>query len=528
MLTPDVSELDLATKVGQLFVVGFDGTEPTDELRRLIVDYRCGNVIYFSRNVETPAQVATLTEQLQEIALESGPGLPLFVMADQEGGVVSRLDWGTELPGQMSLGASGDPDLARTAGAAVAAELAALGINFDLAPVLDVNNNPQNPVIGVRSFGEEPELAAELGAAMATGMQSEGVVACGKHFPGHGDTSADSHHELPVVDHDRRRLEAIEFAPFRAAIDAGIDALMTTHVSFPTIVGDAETPATISPAVQRRLLREELGFDGLLVTDGMEMRAIADTVGTPEGCVRALEAGCDLLLVCHTPETQAASVEAVLEAVESGRLDEATIDEAVERVLEYKRRRQVGTESPSDDRWRRAADRSREVGRAIAAAGITVPRDRDGTLPFAADRPLHLVGVSGSRASPAEDDRYSSTLVADALTAAGFDVRHHEVGEPNDLPALEESAQVIVAVYDAMADAKQAAIVRALDDADRDLRFVALLVRNPYDLSRFPDVSTAVSTYDYTPSTLETLGEILSGKRAATGRLPVTVPDFHE
>lgn len=525
MTLPDVTELDLATKVGQLFVVGFDGPEPTDDLRDLLTEHRCGNVIYFSRNIDTPEQVAGLSRRLQEIAVEDGPGVPLFVTADQEGGVVSRTDWGTEPPSQMSVGAGDDPEIAREVGGAVGAELAAVGVNFDLTPVLDVNNNPDNPVIGVRSFGEDPDLVGELGAAMAGGMQEEGVLACGKHFPGHGDTSADSHHELPVVDHDRERLDAVELAPFQRAIDAGIDAIMTTHVSFPTITGDDETPATVSRAVQTELLRDQLGFEGLVVSDGMEMNAIADTMGTPEGCVRAIEAGCDLLLVCHTPEIQRASVEAVIEAVESGRIDEARIDEAAERVLAFKERRAVGEGTPSLDRWDATADRSRDVGRDAAAAGITVARDRNETVPFDTGRPLHLVGFPGGRASPAEEDRYDPSLVAEALEDAGFDVRLHEVERADDVPAFEADEQVTLAVYGDAADEEARAVERLDDAVDA---FAALLVRDPYDLARFPDVSTAVVTYDYTPATLSVTGEVLAGERDASGRLPVTVSGFRE
>lgn len=524
MSLPDVTELDLATKVGQLFVVGFDGFEPTEDLRTLLTEYRCGNVIYFSRNIDTPEQVATLSEELQGTAMEGGPGIPLFVTADQEGGVVSRTDWGTELPAQMSMGASGDAELAREAGGAVGAELASIGVNFDLTPVLDVNNNPDNPVIGVRSFGEDPDLVGELGAAMAEGMQSEGVLACGKHFPGHGDTSADSHHELPVVDHDRERLDAVELAPFARSIDAGIDAIMTTHVSFPTITGDDETPATVSRAVQTELLREQLGFEGLVVTDGMEMSAIADGMGTPEGCVQAIEAGCDLLLVCHTPDTQQASVRAVIEAVESGRLDEARIDDAVERILAYKQRRSVGEGVPSVERWEATADRSRKTGREVAVAGISVARDRTGTIPFDIDRPLHLVGFTGGRASPAEDDRYDPSLVADALGEAGFDIEQHDVETAAALPAFDAGDQVALAAYNAVDDDEQVRAVEGLDERVRE--FAVIVLRNPYDISRFPDVSTAVSTYDYTPSTLAVTGEILAGEHSPTGTLPVTVPGF--
>ena len=287
-----------------------------------------------------------------------------------------------------------------------------------------------------------------------------------------------------------------------------------------------ETPATVSKAVQTDLLREEMGFDGLVVTDGMEMNAIAGAMGTPEGCVQAVEAGCDLLLVCHTPEIQRASVEAVIDAVESGRIDEARIDDAVERILAYKSRRGVGEETPSRERWEATADRSRETGRDIAAAGITVARDRDDTVPFDTGRPLHLVGFPGGRASPAEDDRYEPGLVADALVEVGFDVTHHEVETADAIPELDGDEQVALAAYNAVDGDEQVAAVERLDAAVDD--FAVLVLRNPYDLGAVPDVSTAVSTYDYTPATLSVTAEVLAGDRSASGRLPVTVPGFEE
>src|SRR5688572_21290287 len=264
-------------KVGQLMLIGFDGTVVNAELRRMITDYHIGGVILFARNVQSPEQVAHLTNELQNIALESGqPGL--FVAIDQEGGRVARLteDTGfTEFPSAMALTATGNPENARRMAAAMAAEMRAVGINVDFAPDLDVSNNPSNPVIGIRSFGSDPTRVAEYGIAFAQGLQENGILAFGKHFPGHGDTSIDSHIDLPLIPHDRARLDEVELIPFQAAIQADFAGIMSAHVTFPAIDPNPGIPATLSRAVLNGLLRDQLNFKGLIATDSLEMGALA-------------------------------------------------------------------------------------------------------------------------------------------------------------------------------------------------------------------------------------------------------------
>jgi beta-N-acetylhexosaminidase len=282
-----------------------------------------------------------LNRELKQLA-----GRPLLMAVDQEGGQVARLRSGfTSVPAMRALGATGDPALAREVGALLGRELRAVGFDMNYAPVLDVDTNPNNPVIGARSFGRTPELVSELGIALAKGLQGAGIAACGKHFPGHGDTSQDSHLELPALSHALSRLEQLELAPFRAAARAGIASIMTAHVIFQAL--DASYPATMSPAVLQGVLREKLGYDGLVVSDDIEMKAIADNFGVEEAVLLGLNAGVDHFLCCHTAELAHRAIDAVVRAVEAGALRRETLDVATRRFDSVRTRfaRPVGDES---------------------------------------------------------------------------------------------------------------------------------------------------------------------------------------
>ncbi len=314
-----------------LLCVGFHGQSVSPELRELV---RRGvrSVILFSRNVGEPQQVFELTRSIKRLCDE-----PITIAVDQEGGPVRRLRQGfTELPEMRALGNSGDSQLAFELGALLARELRAVGIDWDFAPVLDVDSNPANPVIGRRAFGREPELVARLGAALARGLQENGVAACGKHFPGHGDTTLDSHLALPSLPHDLARLEAVELPPFRAAVAADIASLMTAHVVFTPL--DRARPATLSRAVLHGLLRERLGYRGVVVSDDLEMRAIVDHFGVDEAIVQGIAAGADAFLVCHSHERMHQAIDAVLRAAEQGALSAEQILSAYQRFSDFRRR----------------------------------------------------------------------------------------------------------------------------------------------------------------------------------------------
>ncbi len=320
-------------KIGQLFMLGFVGTSVTPDLATFIREYKPGGVILFSRNLESIEQIVDLTNDLQRCS----PKSPLLISIDQEGGRVSRLPKGfTIFPSCGLLGRCNSSELAYAAAATIAKELRAVGINMNMAPVLDVNSNPDNPVIGDRAFGSTPDLVSELAMVTASGLQDNKVIACGKHFPGHGDTNADSHKELPVVDATRSRLEAVEFPPFRRAAAAGVATMMTAHVLFRAL--DEQFPATLSPAVVTNLLRHEMKYDGVVLTDDLEMRAIVDHYGSGDAAVRAFQAGCDMLLVCKEREREVAAFEAIERAVASGAIDVSRLDQSVARIQRLKQR----------------------------------------------------------------------------------------------------------------------------------------------------------------------------------------------
>jgi beta-N-acetylhexosaminidase len=324
----------LRTQVGQLLMAGFAGTSLPAEIKLLAREFSLGGIIFFGRNVVEPAQIADVAASSRELGTE----LPVWVAVDQEGGRVARFRRPfTEWPPMLSLGRSGDPSLARRFARALAAELAAVGVTLDFAPVLDILTNPKNPAIGDRALGDTAATVGSLGTAIIQELQGAGIAACGKHFPGHGDTSVDSHHELPVVEHPPDRLRAVEFEPFRAAIRAGVASIMTAHVLVPSL--DEERPATLSARVVRPLLRDELGFDGVIFTDDLDMKAVAAKYPAPLAVVEAIAAGCDGVLICNSGiDTQVAALEAIIHAVEDERLPYARIEDALARHRRMKER----------------------------------------------------------------------------------------------------------------------------------------------------------------------------------------------
>lgn len=324
-------------------MAGFPGTSLTVELRALAREFSLGGVVYFARNVEEPAQVAEVSREIATLTDE----LPPWVSVDQEGGRVARFKRGFTLwPPMATLGRSGDVELARQFARALAVELRAVGITLDFAPVLDIFTNPKNTVIGDRALAQRADDVATLGVALIEELQRGGIAACGKHFPGHGDTLADSHHDLPLVEHDPDRLRAVEFVPFRAAIAAGVASLMSCHVLIPAF--DEVRPGTLSPTIVQGLLRDELAFDGLIFTDDMEMKAITARMPVPDACVAAIAAGCDAVLVCSgNHDLQAATIDALIRAVESGDLPYARVEQALAHQRRAKQRFLVSAPAPA-------------------------------------------------------------------------------------------------------------------------------------------------------------------------------------
>ncbi|KLO10001.1 glycoside hydrolase [Schizopora paradoxa] len=353
-------------EIGQHFVFGFHGFEPSEDVITLIRDYKVGNIILMKRNVQSFKQVRKLVHSLQTIAKESGQTRPLLIGIDQENGLVSAFsnpngEAGTQFPGAMALAATRDTKLVENISRMTAQELKLAGINWAYSPVADVNSDPRNPVIGVRSFSEDPDIVSNCASSVAQGLSSGGVAACAKHFPGHGDTHVDSHLALPVIDKTLDELEKTELAPFNYLMKYGIDSIMTGHMALPSLrvpphqESDAG-PASLSKVVTTHLLRRHLKYEGVVVTDCLEMKAISDTAygpGVERGAVLALRAGADIVMVCHTFDWHVGSVKAVYAAVESGELSMEDLRASGERVTKLKKKFTSDWElNASTDEWR--------------------------------------------------------------------------------------------------------------------------------------------------------------------------------
>ena len=351
-----MSPVAIRRQIGQLLLAGFSGDQLPVELKAITKEFGLGGVTLFARNIVEPEQVAELCREASLLTTD----MPCWVSIDQEGGRVARLKAPfTEWPPMATLGRSGSDALAEQFARALAAELRAVGVTLDFAPVLDVHTNPKNPIIGDRALAENAADAARLGAIIVRTLQAEGIAACGKHFPGHGDTTTDSHLELPLVEHPVERLREVEFVPFRAAIAAGVATIMTAHVFMPAL--DEQRPATLSRHIVHDLLREELGFDGVIFSDDLEMKALANDYTVPESAVLAIAAGCDGILICSGDDAvKAAALEALVYAVESGRLPIGRVEDALKRQRRAKERFLA---TPSGPRPRGAKALRQAIGR---------------------------------------------------------------------------------------------------------------------------------------------------------------------
>jgi beta-N-acetylhexosaminidase len=325
-----VEEMSVRELVGQMFVISVGGTEPDYYIEKMIRERNIGGVLLFAHNMESEAQTRSLTGALQELSIQTEPSIPLFVAVDHEGGKVSRAPWVSRQPAPARVGARGDPAEAREIARQIGGELLRAGVNTDLAPVVDTGFGA---AIGSRSYGEDPQLVARMGAAAVEGFESASVVSAAKHFPNHGPATADSHVDLPVVDHDLRTVRSYDLPPFEAAIGAGVPMVMLGHLVYPAI--DPHRPASLSPKAVR-MLREEVGFDGVVVTDDLAMAGVSGDAPPVRAAVAAVEAGADLLLISSPPQQQADAYDAVVEAVESGELPREQVQVSVERVLAVK------------------------------------------------------------------------------------------------------------------------------------------------------------------------------------------------
>lgn len=533
-----LARMTLEQKVGQLMVQQVYGVDPTvDDARNLdkygtakavdvVRDLNLGGVIYFAWTdsyANGPTGVAKLSNALQRAALAPRAGqkvsAPLIIATDQEQGIVTRFGPpATQFPGSMALGAGRSTSDARTAAAITGKELRAVGINTNFAPDADVNVNPANPVIGVRSFGSRPDLVSGMVAAQVKGYQQDGdVSASAKHFPGHGDTATDSHYGLPVITHSREEWQKIDAPPFKAAIAAGVDMIMSAHLLVPAL-DPVDDPATLSKPILTGVLRHQLGYEGVIITDSLEMAGVREKYGDNEVAVKALEAGVDILLMAPKPVE---ARDAITAAIGSGRLQLKDINAKVERVLRMKYRRGLVRDALCDvSRVDAVVGAPAHLSRAAAITDRTITLVRnEGVLPMP---------VSGKKVLVTGWGTSTTTNVANALTAAGATVQRIETGtSPKDAQIAQVVAAaathdlVVVLTMNVASSAQQVNLVNRLQAAHP--KVVAVAVRNPYDVAYY-EAGAELCTYSYSPVVPPALVRVITGQVNPQAKLPVDVP----
>ncbi|MFE6754989.1 glycoside hydrolase family 3 protein [Streptomyces sp. NPDC057684] len=541
-----ISRMSLEEKVGQLFVMRVYGHSATDPdqadidanlaeigvrtAAELIDKYKLGGIIYFTwaHNTRDPHQIADLSNGIQRAGLAQPSRIPLLISTDQEHGIVCRVgEPATLFPGAMAIGAGGSRSDARTLGRIAGAELRAVGIRQNYAPDADVNINPANPVIGVRSFGADPEAVAGLVASEVKGYQSADIASTAKHFPGHGDTATDSHFGFPIITHTREQWQQIDAPPFKAAIAAGIDSIMTAHIMVPDLDGSGD-PATLSHPIMTGILRQELGFEGLIVTDSLGMQGVRDKYGDDRVPVLALKAGVDQLL---NPPSLEVSWNAVLAAVKNGELTEERLDESILRVLRLKEKLGLFDEpyvtGRGVDKTVGTPDHLAAADR-IAEATTTLLLNKNGLLPLSRRTHRNVLVVGADPASPSGTTGPPTTTLGQALTELGFTATVLSTGTaPNQAKIAEAVAAaqgkdaVLVGTYNVTAGSAQQRLVNAL--AATGVPVVAVAIRNPYDIAQVPGVGASLASYSWTDVELRAAVRVIAGRARPRGKLPVPV-----
>ena len=456
-------------------------------------------------------------------------GIPLLMSADQEGGHLAFMRAGaTEVPSNMALAATGSSASAAEAAAILAEELALVGINWTFAPVTDVNVNPENPVIGVRSYSDDPETVGAFAAAAIHGFQTNGVLACAKHFPGHGDTHLDSHIALPVITSDRETIERIHIAPFRAAIAAGVASVMTAHIRVTAV--DPDRVATLSAPILSGILRDELGFEGLVVTDAMEMAGVASEWSPEDAAVETVRAGADVILPGSPLEKTVRIHAALVQAVRGGAIAESRFRDALARIARAKASLRLTADPDRAERELASPDRQARALE-LARRSITLVRDDAGTLPLPLDLGDRLVVLSPVGTTRTMMETWHAEACALGAELATFAPGLVDVQVDYPLSAAQRAQivrataraeVVVVGTLNAALDPDQVALVEHLAERS-SARIVVVSLRTPYDLRRLPWVRTFLAAYTSTRPTLRAVAEVLAGRTATSGRLPVTV-----
>lgn len=552
-----LKKMSVDEKVGQLIHVGINGRFANQDslffkdLKRHVVENKIGGIIFFGAPIYETTHIAN---RMQEAAKT-----PLLMSLDAETGIGMRFEDATNFPWAMAVAATGNPEFARRMGVITGREARAIGIQHVYAPVLDVNNNADNPVINVRSFGEDPVDVARFGIAFAEGVQSEKIIATAKHFPGHGDTAVDSHRGLPIIDLPRQRLTSLELVPFKKAIDAGIGSIMIAHIALPQIDGEeikplkvyqggdaehgaeivsqsATIPATLSEKVQTGILRTEMGFKGLIVSDAMSMSGLTLYFTQEEAGVRAFLAGTDIL---EKPADVDAMLRGLKAAVASGRIPMAKLDESVRRQLAWKY--EVGLTknkiTPLDqiDRIVGGPD-STKLTDEIAEKAITLGRMENGALPLQRDAKIVVIGISNGFDGPGTMGSFAGTLRSNGLRFAQAYLQENSLAEQAAAArkAVSEADIVIVGLYGRVRSGAKnsvgipengAAILREALASGK--KVIGVSFGNPYILSSFPEMKTYLVAYGDMSSLQRAAARSILGTQDISGKLPITLPGLH-
>ncbi|MBK8026707.1 MAG: hypothetical protein IPK19_36320 [Chloroflexi bacterium] len=543
-----LGQMTLQEKVGQLFLLAFE-KDRLDEARVLFEQYFVGASYLSNDNLPDPVAAAEMTATLQGYAAKTRLQIPLLLGCDQEGawGVIAQ--GSIPGPGNMALGATGDPEQAYRMYRVIGEELRAAGLNTLLAPCADCNSNPHNAIIGMRSFGEKPVQVGAMTAAAVRGAHDGGIFATVKHFPGHGDTTEDSHRGIPSVRRSREELFAIDLKPFAEGIRAGADIVMTAHILFPAL--DADNPATLSRAIMTDLLRGELGFDGVILTDSMNMKAITRFYAPADAAVRALNAGVDMIMLAEEHyghdsaqylHSQTALIEAVVRAVERGDLPEERLNDAVRRNLALKAK--LGSLGAAPEVSSIGSAEHQAVALEASERAVAVLRSVPGTLPLEAETPVIVVnttvraayeiltatrGIGPSQAVPAFD-WFAQAMRACAADVTFVTARSVLYGEFDGSEALESGARVIAVTENYplpgidFDKSSQGSVIAKLLEVLGD-RLIVVALRDPYELAHLPGVATYVCAFSFRPQAAMAAASVLYGTVEPRGASPVSVPE---
>lgn len=521
--------MSLTNAAGHKWMLSFSGSSiPADVIATIARQTIAGVVLFRALNVKNPAQVRELTASLRREA-RAFNRTPLLVAVDQETGTLFAIPETTPFPGNLALGATRDSMLTERMGFAVGRELAAMGININLAPVCDVNLNSNNSVVGPRSFGEDVNVVAQLAGAYVRGIQAAGVAATAKHFPGHGDTALDSHYGTPILDHDAARLRAVEFPPFRAAIEAGAKLILTAHIALPRLDRQSDLPATLSHLILQTILRGELGFQGVIITDAMDMQSISQEHMVIDS-VTAAAAGVDVFLSGPAQAGATVIYDSILHAARRGLLSLDELQASAARIIALKEWC-AQVQQPDLSIINCAAHNA--LADEIAARSITRVRDTTRQLPLQlpADARLLVIVPTPQDLTPADTSSFENIALAEPIRQ--YHARTDEIVLPLDPSASEIAAlrvqfnrydQIIIGTLNTPQHAGQAALVNAALAENPHTIVVAL--RMPYDIQCFAQAPTYLCTYSIQPPSLRALAAVLFGQARPQGVLPVSIPDL--